>query len=155
MAIYRVHLPVGAPDRAIAAERAKFLREGFSLPAFLFGPVWLLARGLWRPLVVWCVGALIVGLAIFCGRLSGSAGPWLYVLSALFLGLEGQNFAAAAAERRGYGFADVAAGADRAAAEQSFFARWLAETSSQSLRARSNKPIPQAEVIGLFPEQGG
>lgn len=155
MAIYRVHLPSGAPDPAVIAEGAKFLREGFCWPAFLFGPVWLLARGLWRPLVLWCLGALIVGLAIFYGRASGAVGFWLYVLSVFYLGFEGQSFAAAALERAGLRLADIAAGADRLAAERSFFSRWLADAAPAPFAARPNTPIAPAHVIGLFPESGG
>jgi hypothetical protein len=155
MAIYRVHLPVGASDQAVMAERAKFLREGFCWPAFLFGPLWLLARGLWRPLVLWCLGALVVGFAIFYGRLSDAAGTWLYLLSTVFLGIEGQSFAAAAMERAGFGLVDIAAGPDRLAAERSFFSRWLADAAPAPLAARPNTPIAPAHVIGLFPESGG
>jgi hypothetical protein len=155
MAIYRVHLPLGAPNQAVAAEGAKFLREGFCWPAFLFGPLWLLARGLWRPLVLWGLGALIVGFAIFYGRASGAVGFWLYVLSVVFLGFEGQNYATAALERGGFGLADIAAGADRLAAERSFFSRWLADVAPTPLAARPNTPIAPAHVIGLFPESGG
>src|SRR5208337_893208 len=112
MAIYRVLIPVGAADPAAIAERADFIREGFSWPAFLFGPFWLLARGLWRALGVWCLGALIVALAIFYGRLPDIAGNWLYFLSAVFLGLEGQGLVAAGVERAGFRFVDIVTGAD-------------------------------------------
>jgi hypothetical protein len=155
MAIYRVHLPVGAPDPAGMAERAKFLREGFSWAAFLFGPLWLLARGLWRPLLLWCLGALIVGLAIFFGRLSGATGVWLYLLSALFFGIEGQGLAAAAMERAGFRFVDIATGADRLAAERGFFSRWFADTAAAPAAMRPSVPVAPAHVIGLFPESGG
>jgi hypothetical protein len=154
MAIYRVLFPLGAPDQADMAERAKFLREGFSPSAFLFGPCWLLARGLWRPLALWALGALIVGAAIFYGRLPDAAGFWLYLLSALFIGLEGQGFAAAALERAGFVFADVATGAGRAEAERSFFSRWLS-SETPTLVPRPSMPIAPAHVIGLFPESGG
>jgi Protein of unknown function (DUF2628) len=155
MAIYRVLLPVGASDQAVIAERAKFLREGFCWPAFVFGPFWLLARGLWRPLLVWCLGAALVGLAISYGRLSAAAPVWLYLLSALFLGLEGRSFLAAAIERAGFSFVAVAAGDDRLAAERSFFSRWLAQPAPAPTVARPHTPIAPAHVIGLFPESGG
>ena len=155
MAIYRVHIPVGVADQAAMAERAKFLREGFSWPALLFGPVWLLARGLWRPLGLWGLGALAVGFAISYGRLPDAVGAWLYFLSAVFLGFEGQNLAAAAMERAGFGFIDIATGVDRLTAERGFFSRWLIEAASAPAVARPNAPIVPAHVIGLFPESGG
>jgi hypothetical protein len=161
MAIYSVHIPGDAADPEKAAERANFLREGFSRPAFLFGPLWLLARGLWRPLGVWCLGALLVGLAISYGLLAGSAGSWLYFIAALFLGLEGKGFVGAAMERRGLLLVDVATGPDLAAAESGFFSRWLAGlpavTPTPPPAARPNAPIAEGHgpIIGMFPEAGG
>ena len=155
MAIYRVLIPVGAADPAALAERADFIREGFSWPAFLFGPVWLLARGLWRALGVWSLGALIVALTVFYGRTPDFAANWLYFLSAVWLGLEGQGLVAAAKRRAGFRFVDIVAGADAAAAEHGFFSRWLADAAPASPAARPNVPVAQAHVIGLFPEAGG
>ena len=161
MAIYSVHIPGDAADPVKAAERANFLREGFSRPAFLFGPLWLLARGLWRPLGVWCLGAFLVGLAISYGLLAGSAGSWLYFIAALFLGLEGKGFVGAAMERRGLQLVDVATGPDLAAAESGFFSRWLAGlpavTPTPPPAARPNAPIAEGHgpIIGMFPEAGG
>jgi hypothetical protein len=154
MAIYRVYIPVGGGDPVSTVERVRFLREGFSWPAFLFGPIWLLARGLWRPFVVWCLGAIIVAFAVSFGRLPNSAGIWLYLLSAAFLGIEGQNLAAAAMERNGFGFADIVTG-DAVAAQRGFFSRWLADAPTAPQAARPNVPIAPAHVIGLFPEAGG
>lgn len=155
MTIYRVLIPRSAADPAAIAERADFIREGFSWPAFLFGPFWLLARGLWRALGVWCLGALIVALAISHGRLPDFVGTWLYLLSAVFLGLEGQGLVAAAMERAGFGFVDVVTGVDSVAAERGFFSRWLADQAPATPVARPNAPVAQANVIGLFPEAGG
>jgi hypothetical protein len=156
MAIYRVHIPADGADSASVAERASFLREGFEWAGLLFGPVWLLARGLWRALALWCVAALVVYLAISYGRLTDSAASWLYLLSAFFIGLEGQNVAAAAAERRGLRLVDIVAGPDRDAAERGFFSRWLAAAPpAPAPAARPSAPIGEGHVIGLFPEAGG
>ena len=53
MRFFRVFLPQAGAEPAEMADRATFIREGFSWPALLFGPIWLLARGLWRPLGIW------------------------------------------------------------------------------------------------------
>ncbi|WP_158815929.1 DUF2628 domain-containing protein [Methylocapsa sp. S129] len=159
MAIYSVHIPVGGADPAAVAERAAFLREGFSRPAFLFGPFWLLARGLWRPLGVWCLAAVLVGFAISYGLLRDSAATWLYLVSCVFLGLEGKSFVGAAMERRGLGLVDIVAGPDLIAAERAFFSRWLAIDGAPvatPAAARAHAPVADAaHVIGLFPEAGG
>jgi hypothetical protein len=157
MATFRVHVPTGgAPDSAGDAERASFLREGFCWPALLFGPLWLLARGLWRPFALWCIAAIILAVAISSGRLPGSVAGWLYFVGALFLGLEGRNFVAAALERRGFRLVDIVARVDRATAEKIFFSRWLANPPVVPIAAaRPVAPVSEAHVIGLFPEAGG
>jgi hypothetical protein len=159
MAIYSVHIPGDGADPTTAAERANFLREGFCWPAFLFGPLWLLARGLWRPLGAWCLGAILVGLTISHGLLRGSAGSWLYFIAALYLGLEGKGFVGAALERRGVRLVDVATGADLAAAESGFFSRRLADAPAIAppppARAQASAAQAHGPIIGMFPEAGG
>jgi len=148
-------MPVGAADPAAIAERADFIREGFSWPALLFGPLWLLARGLWRALGLWFVGALAVALATYYGRAPDFTASWLYWLSAAWLGLEGQGFVAAARQRAGFRLVDIVIGADSGAAEHAFFSRWLAQSAPPAPAARPNVPVAQANVIGMFPEAGG
>jgi hypothetical protein len=156
MAIYNVHIPVGDADPADIAERATFLRQGFSWAAFLFGPLWLLWRGLWRALALWSLLAILVGAAISYGAIRSSAGTWLYILGALFLGLQARSLWAATIERRGLRLVDVVSGADLSAAESGFFSRWLAAVPPPApTPARRDAPIAQAHVIGLFPEAGG
>jgi hypothetical protein len=155
MRFFRVLLPQAGAEPAEMADRAKFIREGFCWPALLFGPCWLLARGLWRPLGVWCLGAVLAALAFRYGHVSRDAGGWLYLLSALYLGFEGRSLVAAAVERRGFALVDVVAGADRAGAERAFFSRWLADREVVVSAARPNVPVAQPHVIGMFPEAGG
>jgi hypothetical protein len=153
MAIYSVHLPAEGVSVASARDRVHFERHGFAWGAFFFGPFWLLARGLWRAFVVWCVIAALVIAAASMGHLSVSAVFALFLLSALFLGLQGSGVAAAAFDRAGWRLADVVVGENRAAAERNFFSRWPGETPSPPRRA-PNVP-PSVGVIGLFPEAGG
>ena len=156
MATYRVLLPTAGADPGSLGERASFQREGFSWPALLFGPFWLLARGLWRPLGVWCLGAFLVALMLRHGSLSSGGAAWLYLLGVVFLGFEGRSFVGAAIERRGFAPVDVVTGADRIAAERAFFIRWLAAIDvAPSAATRPHIPVAQPQVIGLFPEAGG
>lgn len=46
MASFSVFAPPGAQ---MAPEKIVFLRDGFSTPAFLFGPFWLLWKRAWLP----------------------------------------------------------------------------------------------------------
>ena len=63
MAIYAVHCAGGGGDAA-ALERAKVLKLGFCRAAFVFGPIWLVAHRLWRPLALWALSAALVGWAV-------------------------------------------------------------------------------------------
>ncbi len=155
MAIYRVLLPAGEADPAAQAARADFVRDGFCWPALLFGPLWLLARGLWRALGAWCLGAAIVLIGAHYARAPGLTVDGLYGLSALWLGLEGQGLVAAARRRAGFRLVDISVGANMTAAEHGFFSRRLAEPPPASPPARAAVPAAPAHVIGLFPEAGG
>ena len=49
---YTVHeQPQPPADREERAERLKFVREGFSLFAFVFPPLWMLVNRLWLVLI--------------------------------------------------------------------------------------------------------
>jgi hypothetical protein len=152
MAIYAVHVPSDARDAVIAAEKTRFLKQGFLGRALFFGPLWLLAKRLWRPLALWVIAAALVGFCLAIDVLSGEAVAWLYLLSAVYLGLEGRAFEGAALARRGMKLADMVVGPERAAAEQQFFSRTLAPSEP---RQRSVGPLRESQaIIGLFPEAG-
>ncbi len=155
MAIYAVHCPAGDGDAA-AFERAKFLKLGFCAAAFVFGPIWLLAHRLWRPLALWIFGAALVGFALAESVLSADAAAWLYLLSVLYLSLEGRALPGAALARRGRPLADVVCAADSSAAELGFFARALGAPAPRAAPRPYPAPPPSGppQVLGLFPEAG-
>src|SRR5215510_2105037 len=91
MAVYSVFAPPVSTGEA-DAERFRFVRDGFSWGAFLFGPLWMIFRRLWLVLIIYLVGitALTIGLA----RLPFGDGAVVLLvpfLIALFLGLEGSS----------------------------------------------------------------
>jgi len=155
MAIYAVHCSAGDGDPA-ALERAELLRLGFCRAAFVCGPVWLLARRLWRPLAFWLVGAVLVGAAMAAGALGGGAAVWLYALSALYLGVEGRALDGAALSRRGRPLVDLVCAPDASAAERDFFGRAPAPTAARAAQRADLGPPSSAppEVVGLFPQAG-
>jgi hypothetical protein len=159
MAIYCVLTPlaaVGVPD---LPDRVRFEKQGFSWSALLFGPVWLLARGLWRAFVGWFAFAALILLAARYDVISAGAAVLLIVLLQIYLGFAGRAEAAAAFERAGWRLDDIAVGADRASAERSYFIRWREAPAPAALAprpSRSGGPPPQPHhIIGLFPEAGG
>ncbi len=158
MTIFAAHCALEFPRSSKALEQARVFRVGFVWPALVFGPLWLLARRLWRPLALWIVAAALVGAATAHGLLNPAAAFWLYALAALYLGFEGRALEAAALTRGGRPLADIVCAADSSGAERTFFARAadLAEAPRPPAPPRSGPAAdaPHA-VIGLFPEAGG
>jgi len=158
MTIFAAHCAPEFPRSSKALEQARVFRVGFVWPALVFGPLWLLARRLWRPLALWIVAAALVGAATTYGLLNPAAAFWLYGLAALYLGVEGRALEAAALTRGGRPLADIVCTADSSGAERTFFARAddLAEAPRPPAPPRGG-PAADARhaVIGLFPEAGG
>ncbi len=157
MTIFAAHCAPEFPRSSEALEQARVFRVGFVWPALVFGPLWLIARRLWRPLALWIVAAALVGVATRHGWLDAGAAFWLYVLAALYLGFEGRALEAAALTRRGRPLADIVCAADSSGAERTFFAR--AAEMAEAGRPPPPRGGPAAgaphAVIGLFPEAGG
>jgi uncharacterized protein DUF2628 len=149
----------GAADHA---DRFVFVRDGFSISAFLFGPLWMLYRRLWLVLIIYLgiMAALEVGLV----RLGIGAGSQVAVafLVALLIGIEAASLRRWTLLRRGWLGRGVVVAGDREMAERRFFDARSADA------ARAQQPAPTAEmpgtipaspadpgVIGLFPEPSG
>jgi hypothetical protein len=83
------------------AADATFVRDGFSLLAFLLPPLWLLWHRLWIEAAL-AVAALV--LAAGLPKLTGFAvaTPLLWLLVSVFVGLEGNALRIAALRRRGW-----------------------------------------------------
>jgi hypothetical protein len=165
MAVYSVFAPPVSTGEA-DAERFRFVRDGFSWGAFLFGPLWMIFRRLWLVLIIYLVviAALTIGLA----RLPFAAGAAMLVplLIALFLGLEGSSLRRWTLRRRGWSDLGIVVGEDLEAAERRFFEAWVSGTTEHRVPASSHAAAPvsasyrlsgtaKPEVIGLFPDPGG
>jgi hypothetical protein len=113
MRIYTAHL---APGRA-----PQLVREGFSVGAFLFGPLWLFAQRAWVPGVI--ALALLIGIGVLGGAIGGSGTAPIFLLGyAVLLGFNGRDLCRWSLARRGYEESHVLAGRDGDAA----FARLIA-----------------------------
>lgn len=113
-----------ADHRPLLDSRAVVLvRDGFSWPAALFGPVWALAHGLWFTALG--LAGLALGLAVLIveGPARPATGAAIGVAAALFVGFHAADLRAHALARRGYRVDDtlVAPGEDEA--ERRYFAR--------------------------------
>ncbi|MBV8471820.1 MAG: DUF2628 domain-containing protein [Hyphomicrobiales bacterium] len=150
-----MHSPAGQADLASALERARLVKVGFSWAALLFGPLWMLAHRLWRPLALFILGAALVGVLIGQSVVGSETAALLYFLYALYLGFEGRAFLEAALDRRGQPLADIICAADRSTAERMFVERSFVERPARPVPPATGRPPqgpPPPQVLGLFPE---
>ncbi len=112
MRIYTAHLAPGCAPRLV--------REGFSLGAFLFGPLWLFTHRAWVAGII--ALALLVGLGLVAGVMPGS-GLILLLGYAALLGWNGRDLCRWSLARQGYEESYVLAGRDSDAAYARLIAR--------------------------------
>ena len=113
---------VQAPDTSDPGlVKARFIKDGFSWPAFLFAQIWLLYHRLWVPLLIWIV--LEVLYFVFVARqVSGGTSVAVDLLAHLFIGCEGSRLRQAKGARRA-ALIDLVEARDRDEAEVLFYRR--------------------------------
>ncbi|MGD0023625.1 MAG: DUF2628 domain-containing protein [Xanthobacteraceae bacterium] len=168
MSVYTVHAPpLRAADALPDAERFAFVRDGFSLWAFLLAPLWMLWHRLWLVLASY----VVVSAGLETALVAGGAPSWgvalVAVLISLLVGLEASTLRRLTLRRRGWKNVGIVSGDDLEDAERRFFDAWLRDAPSQQGASSAAAPaatavptapmprVPQApDVIGLFPEPG-
>jgi len=167
MAVYTVHQPRSKAGATPPPERFIFVRDGFSFPALLLGPLWMLRHRMWLGLLGYA--AVVVLLALVLQR-DGSAtvGVIVWALFALLLGFEAGTLRRFALGRRGFRNIGVVVGDDLELAERRFFDAWVrkdsaarkdpsapaAPSGAPALTPSPRVPHPAPDVLGLFPEPG-
>lgn len=139
-----------AEDRSGAG--TVFVRDGFSVVAFIVPLLWLLWHRLWiEALVLLAIAAGVAAASTF-GGLAG-AEPFVSALVSLFVGLEGPDLRLRALARRGWREAGVVEAASRDEAEYRWFGaeRSVGEPSAAAPRAAAfHKPAATAvPAIGM------
>ncbi|MBX9740385.1 MAG: DUF2628 domain-containing protein [Beijerinckiaceae bacterium] len=154
MAIYTVHVKGDPADPALA-ERTVLVKDGFSVAALIFGPIWLVWNRLWLGLALWLLAEAAI-LALTIWLIPGARGlSLLEILVALLLGLEGSQLRRAALRRRGYTAVDIVSAPREEAAERVFFERTHPD-ESQARRSATSPPLRlDPGMVGLFPSVSG
>lgn len=123
---YTVHeQPEPPADREERAERLKFVREGFSIFAFVMPPIWMLANRLWLVLI----GYLVV-MAMVHGLITLFEVPehWRYYATMainLLVGFEADAFQRWTLDRSGWSTVGAVSGANFDECERRFFEGWV------------------------------
>jgi hypothetical protein len=142
-------------------DRFIFMREKFSLGAFLFGPLWIIRRRLWLALVIYLVVLGLIGYGLQHFDIALSASLVVLVLIHFLVGLEATSLRRRTLVRRGWRDRGVVIADDLEAAERRFFDakpfRPLTPTPTTPIDPLVGFPDGafRPDVVGLFPEPGG
>jgi hypothetical protein len=165
MTVYSVLEPARAADGSPAApERFAFVRDGFNWAAFLFGPLWMLWRGLWLVLLGYILAMVALETAYRALGASFGVRTLIGILIALLIGLEAASLRRWTLLRRGWRDRGIVVADDLESAEHRFFSDWATgidvETrapvapASAGFARRISMSSPTG-VVGLFPPAGG
>ena len=152
--IFTVHAPSGARypvSSARAGEPAGLAAglestalesapSGFSWAAFLFGPLWLAAKGLWLRAAAVAAALFALGGAVGAGSLHPLAQTAAVLALAVYVGLEGREWARGRLMRRGRAIVDVAVAADALEAEALALRRMAMRPMGETAREPAGEP---------------
>jgi hypothetical protein len=172
MPAFAVLEPPGHADAAGHADRFVFLPERFSLSAFLFGPLWMIWRGLWLELLAYLAGVALIAAGFYTLGVGGLAMFLVFGLIQLLLGLEATTLVRWMRVRYGWRDSGVVIADDLDLAARRFFddrfarrARAVAFGPAPAGSSAFPPPPPRPsdpvvgrsrpDVIGLFPEPSG
>jgi hypothetical protein len=173
MPAFAVLEPPGHAETAAHADRFIFLREKFSLGAFLLGPLWMMWQRLWLELVAYVAGLAGIGSCLYALGVGWPAILMIFGLVQLLLGLEATSLVHWMRVRRGWRDGGVVIADDLDLAERRFFDDRVARRAAARAAASGAMPISSAplvppsplpgtpsgparpDVIGLFPQPGG
>jgi len=165
MSVYTVHQPPLRPAQAAPdPERFAFVRDGFSIWAFLFSALWMLRYRMWLVLLIYLVLATGIEWGL---RAVGVSGPFLGLVGLLIsvlVGIEAGTLRRFTLSRRGWKNVGIVSGDDLEDAERRFFTAWCGSATGRAVPPpppppsgnppSSPSPPPSTAIVGLFPEPG-
>jgi Protein of unknown function (DUF2628) len=157
MAVYSVFEPPERGNDAVGhAEQFAFVRDGFSFPAFFFGPIWMAWHQLWLVLIAYLGLIIALALGMWAFAASGDVRALTGLLVSLLIGLEAASLQRWTLMRQGFHDRGIVVADDPEAAERRFFAAWLPQQVRYSVppSAPRLRTLPGPEVVGLFPTPG-
>lgn len=128
--IYTVHEQPNPPaDRDERAERLKFVREGFSLFAFILPPVWMLANRLWLVLIGYLLALGAVHGLITLLEIPEHWHYYAYLALSLLVGFEADELERWTLDRRNWHLVGTVSGAHFDECERRFFEGWVPQVA--------------------------
>lgn len=147
---FTIYEPPNPPaDRIDRAERLVFIKDGFSFPALLLGPFWLLLNRMWVVLALYVVVAIGVGTALEWMKVAPMWVSLAGIALNFIVALEGDSIRRWTLERNGYRFISTVVGRSTAECERRFFERWL----PQQPILRPREPAVVSEMASPLPTQ--
>jgi Protein of unknown function (DUF2628) len=130
MKLYTAHRP---PD--LSRDRAIFVKEGFSWPAFFFSLIWLLYQRLWLASAMYLLAVAAIGAAASAASLPDGPVAALSLALNLILGFEANDIRRRALLRRGYSEEGPLLGENLLHAETRYFGPRSANGPAATLEA--------------------
>ena len=156
MTIYTVHEPPPRRNRIAGdTNRFVFVRDGFHLWAFVFGPLWILVHRLWLALLFYVVAMALLQTGLWALGVSPGVRWVVGVLISLLIGFEASSLRRWTYRKwRSHG---VVVASDLDTAERRFFDGYVAKlqvpmADAPPPAAMRVPPTAASDVIGLFPE---
>lgn len=156
---YTVHeAPSHPSDRIDRAEALTFVKDGFSLQAFILGPLWLLSHRLWLGALAYAaVAAAILAANAWLG-LPLAAAVLAFVGLHLMIGFESDAIARAGLEQNGWSTIGSVSGANALECERRFFETWLHDQPVLATAAtavqRAAPPVPPPTMAAAVTPRG-
>ncbi|MDQ0395639.1 DUF2628 domain-containing protein [Labrys monachus] len=151
-----------APGTLAAADGSVFVKDGFSLPAFLFAPLWLLWQRMWLAFLFWLAAEVVLRAVAFALHMGDMWAAGLSLLFAWLFALEAGALRCWTLRRKGWRLAGIACGHDLTEAESRHFEGRMPPPSAPPAPPAASSPAgptrPDAghgAVLGLFPEPWG
>lgn len=123
MHLYSVHIK---PGELGSIQKPVFVKEGFSLWAFVLTLPWLLYQKLWGKALMVLAFNILMAVLVNHQILTSMGGMIIQTGFGVFVAYQANDWVRGRLSRRGYIFADVSAADSLLRAEQRYFERQLA-----------------------------
>jgi hypothetical protein len=127
------------------------VRDGYSAPAHIGGPIWFVWHRAWLGACLWLLGAALISGFALLARLPAEAVIAAFAAFAGLMALEASEFRRRSLIGRGYRIVDTVEAHATSEAEIRFLARHVVAPRAEMVRlAPSRQGAQKAENVGLF-----